>query len=143
MLYEKLDQNIPRLLDGSTITDPDNTASQIYSQKQFSQAFHEFSEICCSFDPSERYQSLLMYIGVICKLFNLKFFSRPTAVELLSHSFIRQSRRVTLDQLPGMLEPLKPLTDSVLKKSENTGAITSLTYDMSMASLHTDDGWVF
>ena len=41
-----------------------------------------------------------------------------------------------------MLEPLTPLTNTVLKNSENTGAISSLTQDMSSADL-TDFMWDF
>lgn len=65
---------------------------------------------------------------------------RPSAEELLNHSFFKQTKKYSYQQLPEMLQPLTPLTDSVLKNSQNTGALSGLTHDMSEMSM-SEETW--
>ncbi|XP_067932419.1 STE20-related kinase adapter protein alpha-like isoform X2 [Watersipora subatra] len=113
ILYEKLDANIPRLLDASTATFNPLTENDLYSKRRFSVEFHEFAEICCIQNPN----------------------SRPSAEELLKHEFFNQTKKVPYEELPNMLQPLTPLTDSALEKSENTAAVSSLTHDLANAGI--------
>lgn len=72
----------------------------------------------------------------------MPIFFRPSAEELLKHSFFKQTKKYSYEQLPDMLQPLTPLTDSVLKKSQNTGALSGLTHELSHMSM-SDETWDF
>lgn len=62
----------------STDSDSIRQAQQIYSQRVFSDEFHQFTEICMEKKPSSRWSTL----------------------QLLSHSFFKQCRHTSiLDQL--------------------------------------------
>ncbi|KAF6039118.1 STRADA [Bugula neritina] len=118
ILYEKLEGNRPRLLDSSNTSFSND--SEVYHSRTFSTDFHEFAEKCCSYSPDER----------------------PTAKELLNHRFFNQTKQISFGQLPKMLEPLTPLTSSVLENHTEMGAVSSVTDQLASATL-TDLQWEF
>lgn len=160
MLYEKLSGNMPRLLDCTTLVDSHDGDCNAYASRRFSNAFHDFCNLCCSHSPSRRQVSspflfafditLLLLVPLIqlmtCWiiieiLISISIDCRPSAAELLNHEFIKQTSCVPLSKLPSMLSPVTPLTDSALN-SECISSMSSLTQDMSAVNL-LDESWDF
>ncbi|KAK3098963.1 hypothetical protein FSP39_024749, partial [Pinctada imbricata] len=108
MLLEKLSGTKPVLADSTAVADlmadeisgvqdsglgtETNQTSEIIEvakTRKFSNSFHNFTDICLEKEPK----------------------SRPTAAALQSHSFVKHLKKRTSDVLPGLLQPLSPLTD--------------------------------
>lgn len=93
MLLEKLRGTTPRLLDSTTLAPASTeavcsrrTCDDQQRSRQFSESFHNFAELCLRPDPHVR----------------------PTAKELLSHNFLKNTRKPK-SSLKELLQPLKPL----------------------------------
>ncbi|XP_013415127.1 STE20-related kinase adapter protein alpha isoform X1 [Lingula anatina] len=126
MLLEKMSGTTPRLLDNTTVPDyimeenqnmeggtdsgilrdseGNSRGDTIKYQRIFSSHFHEFVESCLKRDPTER----------------------PTATDLLSHSFFKQVKKKSTEAyLPNLLIPVQPLTDAT-KLPKDDSAVGSL-----------------
>ncbi|XP_015914687.1 STE20-related kinase adapter protein alpha [Parasteatoda tepidariorum] len=102
MLLEKLQGYHPRPLDSRTFYDTDDVQSQnnladAYRLRDFTDAFHIFTELCLQRDPSRR----------------------PTALQLSRHLFIKQCKKSNI-ALPDILATVTPISDRISLPKEDS-----------------------
>lgn len=122
MLLEKLQGYHPRPLDSHTYYDNDETQSEshladAYRMRQFSDSLHIFAELCLQRDP----------------------YKRPTAAQLLRHSFIKQCRKSNI-VLQDILAMVTPVSDHVSMSKEDGDSVAMENKFQDM-TLH--DSWNF
>lgn len=120
MLLDKLTGNAPRLLDQNCqelvnlkpneMTSEDRDKYFVFRGRQFSNAFHTFtSGLCLNFDPQKR----------------------PDACKLLSHSFIKQLKKLPHSSLLDFLNPshevVQPGFENVCRLNDKHGGSNSTT----------------
>ncbi|ESO09060.1 hypothetical protein HELRODRAFT_110003 [Helobdella robusta] len=122
MLLNKLEGRIPTLLDETTYGElnriqPGEDIPDVY-KRSFTRDFHVFTNQCLTYDP------------------NL----RPTAVQLESHSFFKQTRQKNLPSLAELLQPITSLNHTNIPNQDEMD-LTSLEQDMRTVDL--DVEWKF
>ncbi|XP_054724209.1 STE20-related kinase adapter protein alpha-like [Uloborus diversus] len=122
MLLEKLQGYHPRPLDSRTYYDIDDSQSQgnlgdVYRMREFSDSFHNFTELCLQRDP----------------------LKRPTAVYLLRHTFIKQTKKSNI-ALQDILAMVTPIADQIPPSKGN-----SKTYELEekFPGLSLGESWNF
>ncbi|CAH1241587.1 STRADA [Branchiostoma lanceolatum] len=143
MLLEKLNGTMPRLLDATTLPNVDDDAltsaggdsgiggsmatssmmrsEQLPYQRVFSPQFHEFVFLCLQRDPADR----------------------PTASQLLTHSFFKQVRRKSAENLIELLYPIKPLTETSHWPKDADGSIENNIAKIEELDLKDEEEWDF
>ncbi|GFX14187.1 STE20-related kinase adapter protein alpha [Trichonephila clavipes] len=122
MLLEKLQGYHPRPLDARTYYDNDDSQSQsnlgdAYRMRQFSEAFHIFTELCLQRDPNRR----------------------PTTDQLIRHLFIKQCRKSNI-VLQDILAMVTPISDHVTLPKEDGD---KLLLENKLQELSINDPWNF
>lgn len=125
MLLEKLQGYYPRPLDATCFNDGDSVykfqtkydGESSYRNRQFTEAFHAFTETCLQRDPS----------------------LRPHAFQLLHHACIKQCKKSTVT-LIDMLAIVTPFTEipEIPKDNKEAMVVTTL-----MGDLELKDNWNF
>eukprot|EP00058_Branchiostoma_floridae_P022166 XP_002607656.1 hypothetical protein BRAFLDRAFT_84655 [Branchiostoma floridae] len=143
MLLEKLNGTMPRLLDATTLPNVDDDAltsaggdsgiggsmatssmmrsEQLPYQRVFSPQFHEFVFLCLQREPADR----------------------PTASQLLTHSFFKQVRRKSAENLIELLHPIKPLTETPHWPKDADGSIENNIAKIEELDLKDEEEWDF
>ncbi|GFQ92358.1 STE20-related kinase adapter protein alpha [Trichonephila clavata] len=122
MLLEKLQGYHPRPLDARTYYDNDDSQSQsnlgdAYRMRQFSEAFHIFTELCLQRDPNRR----------------------PTTDHLIRHLFIKQCKKSNI-VLQDILAMVTPISDHVTLPKEDGD---KLLLENKLQELSINDPWNF
>ncbi|GFU16738.1 STE20-related kinase adapter protein alpha [Nephila pilipes] len=122
MLLEKLQGYHPRPLDARTYYDNDDSQSQsnlgdAYRMRQFSEAFHIFTELCLQRDPNRR----------------------PTADQLIRHLFIKQCKKSNI-VLQDILAMVTPISDHVPLPKEDGD---KLLLENKLQELSINEPWNF
>ena len=137
MLVEKLRGASPTLMDRSTVEDrvetgqptdsgvgdsvgsfPTDGSPALYTSRQFSPQFHHLVTECS----------------------HLQSADRPSAQDLLGHSFIKQLRKTNTTLLT-LIHPIQPLITTQEFSSEEDGLVVELMEDMGLQELDTE--WIF
>ena len=133
MLVEKLRGASPTLMDRSTVevgqpTDsgvgdsvgsfPTVGSPALYTSRQFSPQFHHLVTECSLLQSADR----------------------PSAQDLLGHSFIKQLRKTNTTLLT-LIPPIQPLITTKEFSSEEDGLVVELMEDMGLQELDTE--WIF
>jgi len=137
MLVEKLRGASPTLMDKSTVEDrvevgqptdsgvgdsvgsfPTAGSPALYTSRQFSPQFHHLVTECSHLHSADR----------------------PSAQDLLGHSFIKQLRKTNTTLLT-LIHPIQPLFTTQEFSSEEDGLVVELMEDMGLQELDTE--WIF
>uniref|UniRef100_A0A1I7XQ54 Protein kinase domain-containing protein n=1 Tax=Heterorhabditis bacteriophora TaxID=37862 RepID=A0A1I7XQ54_HETBA len=105
MLYEKGRGTTPRLLDQTTMP---CTESSPHSQRSFSEAFHNITELCLRSHP----------------------VNRPDAKELISHPFLRRQKKTLTDLIPlaKSLEEVERVSEKPTPSNEINSTVPEWVY---------------
>ncbi|CAH1774910.1 unnamed protein product [Owenia fusiformis] len=128
MLLEKLSGTVPRLLDANTLPetlDMEQEQGELHNdtalfQRSFTPHFHNFVHLCLQADP----------------------FQRPNAAQLLNHPYLKRAKRKSsADNLPTLLQPVKPLSPEAILPRD-TCDVEDLAEKMSEVEVE-EASWIF